>query len=257
MAAGKIKLPDPSSGNLVYDDGSHKLVGTSKSDILLLQEAAEAALNGKGGIDSLFLNSRKSVKVDLSIAGPQKTGFGTLTIKSVENVVSGNGNDTLWGSKGNNLLLSSKGHDKLYGGKGNDALLGDVGNDRLYGEDGNDYLVGGTGKDSLYGGKGKDGFIFSEPVARKNMDKIMDFSVKDDTVYMALEHFTAMGAVGKLAAGAFHVGSAAAEEDDRIVYNKAKGALYYDPDGSGAAAAIQFASIGKNLSLSHRDFEII
>ena len=39
------------------------------------------------------------------------------------------------------------------------------------------------------------------------------------------------------------VGTAAADANDFIVYNNSTGALYYDADGSGATAAVQFATV--------------
>ena len=62
---------------------------------------------------------------------------------------------------------------------GNDldnAILGGIGNDKLYGR---------LGKDALTGGAGKDVFVFDSAVAKKknaNIDNIVDFSVKDDTI---------------------------------------------------------------------------
>ena len=46
------------------------------------------------------------------------------------------------------------------------------------------------------------------------------------------------------------------DKDDRILYFKKQGALFYDPDGSGSAKAIQFANVTKNLKVTHKDFFI-
>jgi Ca2+-binding RTX toxin-like protein len=54
------------------------------------------------------------------------------------NIVGGNGNDTLDGDDGGN---------KLFGGAGNDTLNGDGGSDRLNGGPGADTMAGGTGND--------------------------------------------------------------------------------------------------------------
>jgi Ca2+-binding RTX toxin-like protein len=57
-----------------------------------------------------------------------------------------------------------------------------------------------------------------------------------------------------LKAAAFFIGTVAHDADDRIVYNKATGALFFDVDGSGAHAAIQFATLSKrpaNLAANH------
>jgi len=60
-----------------------------------------------------------------------------------------------------------------------------------------------------------------------------------------------------LASAAFWVGSAAHDSSDRIVYNSANGALYYDADGSGAGAAVPFANLSTGLSLTYAQFTVI
>ena len=71
-------------------------------------------------------------------------------------LLGGSGNDTLDGGAGNDLLDGGKGDDALSGGDGNDILLGDKGNDTLDGGAGNDLLDGGKGDDDLSGGDGND-----------------------------------------------------------------------------------------------------
>ena len=68
-------------------------------------------------------------------------------------------------------------------------------------------------------------------------------------------------ATGVLAAGAFHSGTVniATQADDRIIYNTSTGALFYDADGTGSTAAIQFATIGSTThpALTNTDFVVI
>ena len=42
---------------------------------------------------------------------------------------------------------------------------------------------------------------------------------------------------------AFHIGKRAGDAEDRIIYDKGTGYLYYDPDGTGSAAQVRFAKL--------------
>jgi Ca2+-binding RTX toxin-like protein len=60
-----------------------------------------------------------------------------------------------------------------------------------------------------------------------------------------------------LAAGAFNAGTEATEADDRIIYNADTGVLLYDADGTGATAAVQFATLTGAPVLNYTEFLII
>jgi hypothetical protein len=71
-------------------------------------------------------------------------------------LIGGTGADRLTGGVGDDNLQGDDGNDSLLGGNGADVLSGGIGNDRLQGDAGNDDLYGGTGSDTLIGGLGKD-----------------------------------------------------------------------------------------------------
>ena len=78
----------------------------------------------------------------------------------------GNGNDSLTGGAGDDLIRGGNGEDSLLGGAGNDTLRGGNGDDiadgqggfwdRLFGNDGNDFLRDGDGVFSANGGSNDD-----------------------------------------------------------------------------------------------------
>ncbi len=68
------------------------------------------------------------------------------------------GNNTVNGTSGNDIIYGYGGDDVLNGGAGNDILRGGAGKDTLNGGDGNDILIGGKGNDTLTGGAGVDVF---------------------------------------------------------------------------------------------------
>ncbi|GEO16352.1 calcium-binding protein [Microvirga aerophila] len=152
------------------------------------------------------------------------------------------------------------GSDTLYGTSGSNTLKGYGGHDKLYGQGGVDYLFGDTGNDALYGGAGKDAFVFNTKAnTYTNKDAIKDFRVVDDTVRLDNAVFTKVGANGTLKSSAFWTNTTgkAHDKDDRIIYDKDSGVLYYDADDSGKGAAVAFATIAKNLEMTHKDFYII
>jgi Ca2+-binding RTX toxin-like protein len=94
------------------------------------------------------------------------------------------------------------------------------------------------------------------PNTKTNLDHIADFNPVFDTILLSHSIFTKI-AKGGLSSKAFVVGSKVKDKYDRIIYVKDKGALFYDPDGTGKAKAVQFATIEKNLALTAKDFFII
>jgi len=153
-------------------------------------------------------------------------------------------------------LYGTENVDELEGELGDDQLYGLGGNDELFGRGGNDTLNGGAGKDFLFGGDGKDVFVFDrKPSVKSNLDYIQDFVPTDDVIHLSRKIFSKI-AKGTLSKKAFVTGDHFKDKDDRILYFKKQGALFYDPDGNGSAKAIQFANVTKNLKITHKDFFI-
>jgi len=147
----------------------------------------------------------------------------------------------------------------LTGGTVSNQLDGEAGSDTLDGGPGNDTLSGGSGNDVLNGGSGGDAFMFNASLGAGNIDTLQSYNSAEDVVLLDNAVFAGIGADGStLSASAFTTGTAATTTGHRIVFNSASGALLYDADGSGAIAAVQFATlVGLNGTIANTEFLII
>jgi serralysin len=154
-----------------------------------------------------------------------------------------------------NLILSGAGN---IGGTGNEkanVITGNAGSNAIDGAGGADIIKSGTGNDVLTGGLGGDSFVFNTALsASANIDTIKDWDaggardkiLLDDDIFLALGRVTATTALDP---ATFVKGTAALDDNDRIIYDAATGALYYDADGVGAGAQVQFATLFSDATL--------
>ena len=89
---------------------------------------------------------------------------------------------------------------------------------RIFGNAGANVLDGKGGNDALVGCGGADFFAFTTALGAGNVDTIVDFVAGTDKIGLDDAIFTGIG--GTLNANAFVIGAAAADIDDRIVYNQ-------------------------------------
>ena len=103
-------------------------------------------------------------------AGSEVGGAGPDRITNFENVLTGAGDDTIYGSSAANEMRGSGGVDTLFGYGGDDRLTGGAGSDDL---------IGGTGRDILTGGTEGDHFDFlslsDSGVTSATRDLVADF----------------------------------------------------------------------------------
>jgi Ca2+-binding RTX toxin-like protein len=205
---------------------------------------ANDTLNGAGGGDSL-----------IGYSGNDTYIVGNAGVVVTEGV--GRGTDTVETSLAS-YTLGANVENLTYTGGANFAGTGNSLANTITGGNGNDILSGLAGNDTLIGGVGNDGFLFSTALsAATNVDQISSFSTTDDTIRLSQSIFGAAGGPGALAAAAFFIGNAAHDASDRIIYASTSGALSYDPDGTGAASATQFATLSAGLPLANTDFLIV
>ncbi len=219
--------------------GKDVLVGGGGNDVLVGGAAGDKLLGGKGSDTASYVDATKAVTANLANTAKNTGDAKGDVYASIENLAGSKYSDVLTGDAAGNMLSGGDGNDKLYGGGGNDKLYG------------------GLGKDTLIGGLGKDTFVFDTKLGAANVDKIADFVVKDDTIWLDDDIFTKVGRTGHLAKDAFWIGTKAHDASDRIIYDNKSGKLWYDADGNGKEAAVLFATIDKHLKMTFADFDII
>lgn len=209
--------------------------------------------------------------------GVVMTSSGGGALKTyVWKFISNAASDRIVADEGPNELFGNGGNDRLEGRGGNDELFGGAGNDSLYGGAGDDVLIGGKGKDVLIGGKGADYFVFDGQPSATNLDVIKDFSrTQRDKIALSLKIFSGLedalvrdsfGMVKQkmdtkldvwtmsFGSSALRLGTEALDADDRIVYDRGTGNLFYDADGNGAGVAVQIARLKAGTVLKASDF---
>lgn len=169
----------------------------------------------------------------------------------------------LVGGEHDDQFVGTRFDDALDGADGNDWLLGEMGNDRLDGGDGKDVLAGGKGsdvlaggehRDKLKGGGGADQFVFRE-MGKENADKLVDFKPGHDHLVLDSGAFAGIGST--LGKEQFEIGNKPDDTNDRVVYDRDKGRLYFDGDGKGGDSQVLFAKVEPGLKLGAGDFVIV
>ncbi|NGN45360.1 calcium-binding protein [Mesorhizobium sp. CGMCC 1.15528] len=228
------------NNTIVGNSGANTLRGAAGHDYLTGGVGADTAYGGTGN-DTYVVTSTSDRTIELA-------GEGSDVVRSSVN----------WTLAANTERLELQGTTNLVGNgnSSNNALIGNGGTNVLRGAAGNDYIVGGAGKDTLVGGSGNDTFFFNAAFSVNNIDKITDYNPAQDTLQVENAIFTGLAA-GWLAAAAFHIGNAAHDANDRIIYNSSNGDLLFDRDGTGSAAAMKFATLSPGLAVSAGDFFVV
>jgi serralysin len=254
--AGSDTIGGGAGGDLLNGGvGADTMNGGADNDTYIVDDQGDRIIDS-GGVDQVV----SSVSFDFSDPLDAQGTSEKLTLVGGGNINAG-GNavaNTLIGNGGSNVMSGKAGNDAISGNDGNDKLAGDAGNDVLNGGIGLDELRGGLGNDVMTGGTLADKFIFDTAASTTlNRDFITDFQAGLDKMVLDNAVFAALGGVGGLKGAFFFQGSAAHDDDDHIVYNKATGGLSYDADGTGAQAAIQFAVLKNTPVLNAADFQVI
>jgi serralysin len=237
-------------------NGNDTLLGGAGNDFIS-GEFGDNYMDGDAGIDAVdygFWDFDATYNLATGVAS--FPGFDNEEILNFEIIYTGDGNDSVTGNSVDNLIYTYGGNDTINGGGGNDILLGVDGNDRLLGGNGKDLLYGGPGNETLTGGNGADAFRFLSP--NGGVDRITDFNQQQRDNIQVLARYDGFVdgglTTGVLLDSQFVIGASAADSSDRFIYNSTNGNLFYDSDGIGGAAQVQFAQLNAGLPLAASDF---
>jgi Ca2+-binding RTX toxin-like protein len=249
--AGNDFLREDSDWNLLFGGdgadtlfslgGSSSLFGGQGRDIVKISLGAGAPVaDGGAGVDTLILLDRASKlsgQFEFNSGDGNSKLFGKSTYKNFEILFFTGGKQgdyNITGGAFGDLITTSLGSDSILGGAGHDTLSGGGSGDRLAGGVGADALSGGAGIDTLIGGAGEDTFQF-KGVGGGTADVIRDFASGEDSIrlHSSLQGKGAIG-LGRLSEGQFHIGKAAQDANDRLIYDAETGRLFIDLDGTGS-----------------------
>lgn len=218
-------------------------------------------------------------------AGITMASNRTVKTAVIENAIGGDGSDTITGNAANNRITGNDGNDKINGGAGRDTVvyhanlddyeitypgssvvLKQVSGIGTY-DDGTDRVTNVElfkFKDDLYeyeaaNGAARSGgysYLLDSSLTDKATSLIIGFTAGRDVLELDDAVFTALGK-GRLDDDVFAYGSAAKDADDRLIYNAARDALYYDADGAGGAHKLLIAQFTGDVDLGARDILVV
>ena len=189
--------------------GNDIIAGTD-ADNLIKAGLGNDIINFGAGNDTFQFSGNENYSINLFTNNQQDTGEGLDTFISLENVISGSGNDNLSGSNRDNIFDPGYGDDFVNAGAGNDTIkfsgedavtvdigygwwqntgygldkfwgvenvISSSGDDSIKGNAKVNILEGGSGDDQLWGKDEDDFFVFRNNFGE---DVIKDFQSGDN-----------------------------------------------------------------------------
>ncbi|MDF8332605.1 calcium-binding protein [Novosphingobium cyanobacteriorum] len=250
------------SNDLVGNSAANTLSGGDGNDYINGGAGADTMIGGAGS-DHYIVDNVNDVIVETGSDAESVKATVSYTLPArvealfAADFLSTNAID-LTGNTGDNYLVGSQGANVIAGGSGNDWLLGYGGADTLKGDAGDDWLIGGGTGDVMTGGTGQDKFVFASqaelgvPVSQS----VTDFVSGTDKIVLVSDALFGFWMFGAPSPEMFYEGTAAHDADDRFIYDKATGNLYFDPDGSGKLAKQLLGSLGAGTTFVATDIEL-
>jgi hypothetical protein len=159
-AGGKLKITQ--DGSYTYSDASGTDNSSVEEDFIyyvrdLRGDETEALLSFRGSnfqVNGSLGDDKGSVTGDPFYLKDTGLPYLLNSGQGDDTITGGRGGELIYAGQGDDSVNSGSGHDRMYGGQGDDTLRGGVGDDTIYGDQGNDLIYGGTGNDIIHGGAG-------------------------------------------------------------------------------------------------------
>jgi VCBS repeat-containing protein len=268
--ANEVLIGGSGNDTLVGGRGADRLRGLGGSDLLIggagndliAGDAGADRLIGGAGIDTLQGGTGND-RLDGGAGADLLSGGGGNDVYVVDDrrdriVESGTGLDRIVTSV--DVVLPATLSVEAITGRGSVGLrlVGNAFKQKIFGSLGADVLNGKGGADVLKGGGGKDAFVFDRP--GDGVDTILDFAVRQDKIQLAAQGFHVPK--GALDPSAFlklsgSLPGAVGGSEDRILYDRSSGKLWFDADGHGPASPILLAVLKNRPNLSDKDFFVV
>ncbi len=223
---------------VVVTGGASQLFGDAGRNLLIGGSGADL-LDGRGDIDRMAGGAGD----DIYVVDHRRD-------RIVE--YAGGGSDLIRASS--NYVLSDQVEALMLTGTAAVDATGNALANALTGNGAANVLRGLTGSDTLTGGGGMDIFRFDTALG-SDVDTITDFA--GDRLQLSRSIFTEVNNGAVLAETRFVTGTAAGDAGDRIIHNAVTGELFYDPDGTGAAAQVLFARVTPGTELTYADVLLV
>jgi Ca2+-binding RTX toxin-like protein len=136
------------------------------------------------------------------------------------------------------------------------------GNDTIVGNTKVDVLTGGAGHDTMTGGGAADDFVFAAKATNASSDTIKDFHrTQGDEIVLDNDFFNVGAPAGTIGGKFFAASNITATSlvaaDDRLLYDKDSGHLYYDSNGGDGGGRVLLATLSGHPALAATDFLVV
>lgn len=234
--------------NLIGSRGDDVITGSTVSNTLQGGEGNDT-LNGKEGNDILIGGSGNDIYIVNDVGDQVRENFNQgldVIASSVSYILP----DYV-----EHLALTGTANINATGNATDNVLFGNTGVNTIDGAAGNDILIGNARQDVLKGGTGADKFTFVKP--QDGVDRIVDFSRQEgDKVAFLSSGFNDLPA-GPVSANQFVAGKKAKDNNDRFIYDKKTGSLFYDADGKGGVGQVKIATFDNKPTLAATDLLVV